>query len=1275
LLIINSSIKSSKINLNKKMIYKNMEKNRSLKILFSFLFLILLIQIVCAADVAYILVNDRNVDYNILDVFSDMGLTVEVIEDSKVLTYDLSQYSIIFIDDARVRKTKNLQIYNYPAVIMNKYYGEDWGLTDRDGISQLGSTNPLYVNMVDNGIQQVYTQGLEGLKGVAIPYYFLDDHNKANVTAIARTYTGEEDYDFGDVVATAQRGTHLINGKIAGDKICFFGIAKTEYWTDEARQLFIDCVDAVLIECHNDADCNDFEDHTYDYCVNPGTEESYCGHDWIECFDDYDCGIDGLIGDPYCVGDDAYQNNASFTCHDPGETSSYCSNNTWPSLLEICADTCYLGVCVTGIHDVGFDDNYDTYGHEIRIRNPSNAVVDDPVIIDDGNGLWDIQFRIRNNGEFEEDISINCSITGSSGTVDSWLRTRTGLNIGSTTTTGNMNDYNFSAYSNGFYTLECIVSIDGFIDTNSSDNSATRLLQVTNQTNITCIVDLDCGSPYNSSDYCVGNDVYRDLLNPICVNGSCGLTNTSQWIANCTSGCLDGFCIGCNNDSDCGTDGPIGDPFCIMDNSTQEYIYHVCSNPGTNSSYCGNTTANVTLEECAFGCVNGTCNGPPCVNDTDCGNESYSAPYCIADDSYRDHLTPVCVNNSCDVLNTTELYENCSDTCVNGTCINQTITCSNHSDCGTDGFIGDVYCVGLNRTQDYALFFCSNPGLPISYCSNLTFPIMLEECAYDCVNGTCDTPPVCVNDTDCGTPYNSTDYCIVNDVYRDLLNPICVNGSCGLTNTTTLVENCSDICFNGTCINSSLGHNIGFDDNYDGFGNRIRIRDPSDVVTDDPIIVNNGNGEWDIQFRTRNIGNFTENITIDCNISNSVVMDSWASARNNLSVGETTTIANNNNYNFSNYENGTYTITCVASIDGFVDIDPSDNIATRLIQVVNSSANVTCYNDSDCGTDGFIGPLFCIGENVTQEYLSFYCNEPGLTNSSCGNSTINITLDVCAYGCTSGVCDSPVCVNDTDCGTPYNSTDYCVGLNVTRDVITPICVNNSCETDNSTIVIEICSDTCLNGACTNQTNITCYDNSDCGIDGAIGSPYCIGDDSVQEYINYTCNNPGDVNSSCSNITSNITTICDDYCAAGICQDYVCEDNSDCGTDGFIGNLFCQNTDVYQYFLSFICNNPSTPSATCTNSTTAQLIEVCAIDCVNGTCTSEPVCGDGNLDAGEECDDGNTVSKDGCSAICEQEQWKSYKCNPHKESYECDPCYLGHCRTCYRTVYDTCWGWF
>src|SRR5207247_2940095 len=40
-----------------------------------------------------------------------------------------------------------------------------------------------------------------------------------------------------------------------------------------------------------------------------------------------------------------------------------------------------------------------------------------------------------------------------------------------------------------------------------------------------------------------------------------------------------------------------------------------------------------------------------------------------------------------------------------------------------------------------------------------------------------------------------------------------------------------------------------------------------------------------------------------------------------------------------------------------------------------------------------------------------------------------------------------------------------------------------------------------------------------------------------------------------------------------------------------------------------------------------------------TCQREPRCGDGVVDAGEQCDDGNTVSGDGCSASCQLEPCK------------------------------------
>jgi cysteine-rich repeat protein len=45
---------------------------------------------------------------------------------------------------------------------------------------------------------------------------------------------------------------------------------------------------------------------------------------------------------------------------------------------------------------------------------------------------------------------------------------------------------------------------------------------------------------------------------------------------------------------------------------------------------------------------------------------------------------------------------------------------------------------------------------------------------------------------------------------------------------------------------------------------------------------------------------------------------------------------------------------------------------------------------------------------------------------------------------------------------------------------------------------------------------------------------------------------------------------------------------------------------------------------------------CSATCCVEYVPPPPCCGDGNLDAGEECDDGNTIDGDGCSATCTTE---------------------------------------
>jgi hypothetical protein len=63
-----------------------------------------------------------------------------------------------------------------------------------------------------------------------------------------------------------------------------------------------------------------------------------------ECYRDSDCGTDGWE-DPYCSGNEIYQDMVMYECANPGALNSYCSVKREPELKGVC-ETCYDGECV-----------------------------------------------------------------------------------------------------------------------------------------------------------------------------------------------------------------------------------------------------------------------------------------------------------------------------------------------------------------------------------------------------------------------------------------------------------------------------------------------------------------------------------------------------------------------------------------------------------------------------------------------------------------------------------------------------------------------------------------------------------------------------------------------------------------------------------------------------------------------------------------------------------------------------------------------------------------
>ncbi len=130
----------------------------------------------------------------------------------------------------------------------------------------------------------------------------------------------------------------------------------------------------------------------------------------------------------------------------------------------------------------------------------------------------------------------------------------------------------------------------------------------------------------------------------------------------------------------------------------------------------------------------------------------------------------------------------------------------------------------------------------------------------------------------------------------------------------------------------------------------------------------------------------------------------------------------------------------------------------------------------------------------------------------------------------------------------------------------------------------------------------CCDDEDCGIDHCLGGPnYCLDGNVYQDFIVYTCNNPGQVDAYCSSeIVPWLIEECDCNCENGEC-------------------LSCP----------------------------------------------EPFCGDNILNLGiEECDDGNNINGDGCSSVCEIEYCGDEIINNNEECEFDEDCEQGYsCNGC------------
>ncbi len=287
-----------------------------------------------------------------------------------------------------------------------------------------------------------------------------------------------------------------------------------------------------------------------------------------------------------------------------------------------------------------------------------------------------------------------------------------------------------------------------------------------------------------------------------------------------------------------------------------------------------------------------------------------------------------------------------------------------------------------------------------------------------------------------------------------------------------------------------------------------------------------------------------------------------------------------------------------------------------------------------------------------------------------------------------GESSEPECTVNSDCGEETYSEDYCSNNNVARDHLIPTCTNEQCAVTQETDILQTCEFGCSNGACLSENesvcgngilesdeecddgntnnfdvcsneceiqHINCYFVSDCGIN-SWSNAYCNANDShmYSDFLEWTCNNPGASNSFCTfTITPVMDGTCSNpyQCADGIDNDndglidmndpgctspadndeynapiIPCNNNSQCGTNSWMGNTICKNGNVWQNYKQFTCNNAGLINSSCSNSVSLKLKEDCDNGCSNGACKEEDEDDDEDDEGISEPDD-NMISLD------------------------------------------------
>jgi hypothetical protein len=332
-----------------------------------------------------------------------------------------------------------------------------------------------------------------------------------------------------------------------------------------------------------------------------------------------------------------------------------------------------------------------------------------------------------------------------------------------------------------------------------------------------------------------------------------------------------------------------------------------------------------------------------------------------------------------------------------------------------------------------------------------------------------------------------------------------------------------------------------------------------------------------------------------------------------------------------------------------------------------------CYNNSDCGKDGFIGMPYCKDSFVARDYRAYECLNPGVPYASCSNTDDFRIIEDCEFGCEDSECLPDPCLDvmcDNYCnGTKYYSGGRCVSGECrysNAEINSRYCTNGYCRDNNNCGYEEYCKKAACSsseGTCTAKPEfcMTLYDPV-CGCDDNTYSNECaLAAAGVNKKKDGECKADLCKGIICSDYCDGYTYYSDGVCAAGTCEyikteeksfecgwyDPECYSDSDCGQNTWLGQEYCKEGNVWDAYTEHYCENPGNPSAECLTLEEEKLKKMCSEECFNGECIGI------ECYSASDCGVSSWVSEPYCEGNELYQNYKNYIClNPGTTFSKC-----------------------